>query len=143
MQPTMKAAIKPTAIAVKPTGDSASPGAAPSTFTRSRSAWPRMGITTMKNENWATRSRLSPSRIPVAIVEPDRLRPGRTATAWAIPIINASDHVMSRPSRRVAIRGRVRKKYANESRAAVTHRQIPTSVRLFPPSAETPKNAST
>ena len=40
-----------------------------------------MGMITMRNEKRATRSRLSPSRMPVAMVVPERDRPGSTATA--------------------------------------------------------------
>ena len=57
---------------------------------------PRMGIMTIRNENEATFSRLSPRSIPVAMVVPERLRPGRTAIDCAMPMTNASSQVMSR-----------------------------------------------
>ena len=44
---------------------------------------------TISNENWASFSFLLPSRRPVAMVEPDRDRPGSTATAWAMPMTKA------------------------------------------------------
>ena len=57
-------------------------------LTSSRAS-PRMGGMTMRNENWASFSFLLPSRRPVAMVLPERERPGRTATAWAIPMTKA------------------------------------------------------
>ena len=49
-----------------------------------------MGINTIKKENLATASFLFPNNIPVAIVEPERDKPGNTAHACANPITNAS-----------------------------------------------------
>ena len=50
---------------------------------------------TMTKENVATCSRLSPKRIPVAMVVPERLRPGRTARACPQPITKESRQVRS------------------------------------------------
>ncbi len=97
----------------------------------SSTASPRMGIITIRNENLAICSRLSPMMMPVAIVDPERDRPGRTATAWAQPITKASTKVMSRGlppirGRSPVCPGRVRVKYEKASRAAVPRRQYPT-----------------
>jgi hypothetical protein len=90
--PITKAAMKPTAIGNQPM-DSV-PAIASldgiKIFFKSNNASPKIGIITMKNENDATCSRLSPMMIPVAMVLPERLNPGNTATAWAMPMINAS-----------------------------------------------------
>jgi len=56
----------------------------------SSTASPSTGIITIRKENFATASFLFPSMIPVAMVDPERERPGITAHAWAIPMINAS-----------------------------------------------------
>ena len=55
-----------------------------------RRASPRMGMMTMRKEKRATSSRLSPRMMPVAMVVPERERPGRMATAWAQPMMKAS-----------------------------------------------------
>ena len=96
--PTRKAAMNPTVRGIKPMLWDVNASPEPEIiFRQSRKASPRMGIITMKNENWASWSRRSPSKIPVAMVEPERLRPGRTAIAWAHPMIKASIQVISRP----------------------------------------------
>ncbi len=56
----------------------------------SNNASPKIGMSTMRNENLATCSFLLPNIIPVAMVEPERDKPGKTATAWAKPIMKAS-----------------------------------------------------
>ena len=58
-----------------------------SPLTMPRNVSPRMGIRTIKNENFATSSFLTPSKSPVAIVVPERDKPGITATACASPIM--------------------------------------------------------
>ena len=50
-------------------------------FIMSRKASPKIGTNTIKKENLATFSLLFPSRIPVAMVEPERDKPGNTAQA--------------------------------------------------------------
>ena len=79
--PETNAAINPAITGLK----SIAPN---SPLAKSRNAAPKMGIITIRNENLATSSRCLPSISPVEIVEPERLRPGSTAMAWAIPIIN-------------------------------------------------------
>ena len=88
MQPTIKAVTKPI-IAGRNPMDSEPASPLMSLMTVSNAS-PRMGMMTMRNENLATWSRLLPRIIPVAIVEPERLRPGSTAMAWAQPMIKAS-----------------------------------------------------
>ena len=88
MHPLTKAATKPTmrgSVSISP--NASSPLTALST---SRSASPRMGGMTMRNENCASFSFLLPSKMPVAIVEPERERPGSTAAACAKPMMKAS-----------------------------------------------------
>ena len=58
--------------------------------TTSRRVCPRIGAKTIKNENVATAPFSLPSRRPVAMVVPERERPGIVATAWLKPIIKAS-----------------------------------------------------
>ena len=53
------------------------------------SASPKMGGMTIRNENCANFSFLLPSSKPVAMVLPERLKPGSTATACAIPMTKA------------------------------------------------------
>ena len=129
IHPTTNDAMKPTARHRPPTSDSEPPPAIISFI--SSNASPRIGIITMRNENDATFSRLSPSNIPVAIVVPDLLSPGNTAIAWDIPITKASIQVMSRGSHwfpdLLRSMGRVRKKYAKVKSSAVMHRHIPTN----------------
>lgn len=60
------------------------------TFRTSSKASPKIGGITIKNENCAKCSFLFPNIRPVAIVEPERERPGITAHACATPIIKAS-----------------------------------------------------
>ena len=85
IHPTTNDATKPTIIASSPALSApatlTASVAGSSIFFMSSSPSPRIGIITMKNENLATSSFLSPNRIPVAIVDPERLRPGKTATA--------------------------------------------------------------
>ena len=59
-------------------------------LTVSSSASPKMGGITIKKENCAKDALLFPKSRPVAIVLPERERPGNTATACAKPMINAS-----------------------------------------------------
>ena len=56
---------------------------------KSSRASPRMGGMTIRNENWAIFSFLLPSIRPVAMVLPERLRPGSTAQACAMPMTKA------------------------------------------------------
>ena len=56
---------------------------------KSRSASPRIGGITIRNENWASFCLLLPSRSPVAMVLPLLLKPGSTAHACAMPMMNA------------------------------------------------------
>ena len=79
--PTINADRNPITIADKPTGDWTASDIADSGLIKSSTACPKMGITTIKKENCATCSRLSPRIIPVAIVVPERLKPGKTAIA--------------------------------------------------------------
>ena len=58
------------------------------------------------------------------MVLPERERPGNTAMAWAMPMMNASIRPM-------CSRSRGREKYENERRTAVTSRQMPTTIRLL------------
>ena len=55
----------------------------------SRRASPRMGGMTIRKENCASFSLLLPRRRPVAMVLPERERPGNTARAWAMPMTKA------------------------------------------------------
>jgi len=50
---------------------------------------PKTGINTIKNENFATSSFLTPANNPVAMVDPERDNPGKMATACTIPINKA------------------------------------------------------
>ena len=85
----MKAAANP--IIIAPSEMSEAPEAEPLRMSiPSSSASPRIGGITIRNENCASFSLLSPSRSPVAMVEPERDRPGSTATACAKPMTNAS-----------------------------------------------------
>src|SRR5688572_1618065 len=61
----------------------------------SRTSAPVIAGIPMRNENSAADAGASPSQIPVTIVDPDRLTPGRIASAWAQPIHHASSHVGS------------------------------------------------
>ena len=93
-QPDTKAATKPTANT--PSEMSPITEAAPyfTIFMVSSRASPRMGGMTMRKENWASLSLLLPRMSPVAMVEPERDRPGITATAWARPMMKASLRLM-------------------------------------------------
>ena len=93
--------------------------ASPALLMRSSRASPRIGGSTIRNENCATTSRLLPSSRPVAIVVPERDRPGIAATACAQPMIHASRHDNSLFSRSLA-------RAAKVSRAAVTSNISPT-----------------
>ncbi len=88
----------------------------------SRKAAPRIGISTIKKEKRATSSFFVPSRRPVAIVEPLREIPGITATACAMPIINALKNVIF-PSLAFI-------KLGNASKNAVKMSMLPTNTRL-------------
>ena len=78
-QPETKAATKPTA------NDNA--GMLPATsspftiFITSNKASPKIGGITIKKENWASFALLFPNNKPVAIVDPERDKPGITAQA--------------------------------------------------------------
>ncbi len=48
-----------------------------------------MGMSTMRKENWAMDSRLTPVRRPVEMVLPLRETPGTTANACASPTTKA------------------------------------------------------
>ena len=78
-QPETKAAMKPTA------NDNA--GMSPATsspftiFITSSNASPQIGGITIKKENWASFALLFPNNKPVAIVDPERDKPGITAQA--------------------------------------------------------------
>ena len=86
-QPEMKAAMKPAmrgSMAMSP------PMASPFIILMASSnASPNMGGMTMRNENWAMAALLLPSMRPVAMVVPERLRPGSTARAWLTPMMKA------------------------------------------------------
>src|SRR5574344_668268 len=58
--------------------------------TKFKNASPKMGMSTMRNENCATELFFTPHRSPVEMVAPERESPGRTAMAWATPMITAS-----------------------------------------------------
>ena len=64
--------------------------AASSPLIRSRTILPRIGASTIRKENWATLSLRLPRISPVAIVVPERDRPGSVATACARPMMKAS-----------------------------------------------------
>ena len=64
-------------------------------FSRDKKASPKMGTMTIKKEKLATFSFLSPNKIPVAMVVPERESPGSIAIVWAIPMMNASKYEMS------------------------------------------------
>ena len=86
--PDTKAAMNPTA-----NGSMSMPPKTSSPFTAfitSSNASPNIGGITIRNENCASDSFLLPSSKPVAIVLPERERPGITAHACAKPIIKAS-----------------------------------------------------
>ena len=94
MQPKMKDAKKPTMAAtgemplmasLKPTSNIS--------LTSSRAS-PRMGGMTIRKENCASFSFLLPSSKPVAMVLPERERPGITAQACAIPMMKACQPLM-------------------------------------------------
>ena len=76
--PEIKAARKPTTSAniEIPLSEGKKPP-----YIMSRKASPKIGTNTIKKENLATLSLLFPSRIPVAMVEPERDKPGNTAQA--------------------------------------------------------------
>ena len=52
---------------------------------KSKSCSPIIGASTIRKENWAILSLFTPDTSPVAIVAPERDRPGATAKACAIP----------------------------------------------------------
>ena len=56
----------------------------------SSSVSPRIGASTIRNENCATAAFLLPSNSPVAMVVPERDSPGMAAQACARPMIRAS-----------------------------------------------------
>ena len=60
----------------------------------SNSILPRMTGMTMMNEKLATSSLLLPSSSPVAMVDPDRERPGSVAAACARPMTKALPKVI-------------------------------------------------
>ena len=59
-------------------------------LTASSSVSPRIGASTIRNENCATAAFLLPSKRPVAMVVPERERPGMAAQACARPMMKAS-----------------------------------------------------
>jgi hypothetical protein len=65
-----------------------------SPFIAPKKVSPKMGINTIKKENFATSSFFTPNNKPVAMVVPERERPGKTATACANPIRKAMPHPM-------------------------------------------------
>lgn len=86
IQPLIKAAIKPTIKALTDTGWVIPCSAKYSALGAricfaSRSASPKIGGITIKNENCARFLRLFPNNKPVAMVDPLRDRPGKTAQA--------------------------------------------------------------
>ena len=89
MQPKTKAATKPiiAASGEMPTMAWLKPSS--KIFLVLSMASPKIGGITIRNEKCASFSFLSPSRSPVAMVLPERERPGSVAIAWAIPIIKA------------------------------------------------------
>ena len=66
-----------------------------SPFMRSSRALPRIGGSTMRNENCAISSFRFPSSRPVAIVVPERDSPGMVAAACAKPMMKASRYDIS------------------------------------------------
>ena len=70
-------------------GPAATP-AVSSPLAASSSVSPRIGASTMRNENCATAVFLLPSNRPVAMVDPERERPGMAAQACARPMTKAS-----------------------------------------------------
>ena len=93
--PDMNAAKKPTARGAKPIPPKSDGSSIISrTF---KNVSPKIGISTMRNENCATLSFLLPSKRPVAIVVPERDKPGNTAIACPTPMMNASlNEIVSR-----------------------------------------------
>lgn len=90
-QPEIKAAKKPVKSEDKGMEEAdSSPEARTSAFS------PKMGMSTIRNENCATASFLLPNSRPVAIVVPLRDNPGSTATLCARPITKASRKEISR-----------------------------------------------
>ncbi len=61
----------------------------------SNKASPKIGGMTMRNENCAKSAFLTPNSRPVAMVEPERDKPGNTATACAQPMMKASNSEIS------------------------------------------------
>ena len=87
-RPETKAAAKPR---MRASGATPAPKASwpVATFSRSSDCSPMMGMRTIRKENWAIDSRLTPERRPVAMVLPLREMPGATANACATPTIAA------------------------------------------------------
>ena len=84
-QPTPKADMKP-----QRSGSESIEERLISPPTTSKSISPRIGASTIRNENCATADFLLPSRIPVAMVVPERESPGIDATACDRPMMKAS-----------------------------------------------------
>ena len=88
--PERNAARNPSISTPAPTGwPAVEADAEPIRSFMSSRASPKMGGMTIRNENCASLSFLLPSMMPVAMVAPERDIPGRTAMAWAIPIMKA------------------------------------------------------
>lgn len=75
-KPDKKAATKP---AIKAVDDMPDASGANSPFIKLKNDCPKIGIKTIKKENFAISSLLFPSNNPVEIVVPDRDKPGKTA----------------------------------------------------------------
>ena len=88
IHPERKAPMKPTAKGMRPIPPSKA-GSLIMSMTFKKDS-PKIGIKTIRKENWAMLSFLLPRISPVAIVVPERDNPGKTATACPRPIINAS-----------------------------------------------------
>lgn len=84
--PDIKAAKKPTIIDSIGIPETAGLKSPPMTL---KNVSPSIGTRTIKNENCATASFFTPQSNPVAIVVPERDKPGKTAIAWDNPITKA------------------------------------------------------
>ena len=87
---------------------------------------------------------MTPQRRPVAMVVPERERPGATANAWPIPTTNDCQKLIPflyllvpEQAPDVSALEREPKTSDKNSRAAVTRRQTATVVKLSPKSAST------
>ena len=99
-----------------------------------------MGTRTIRKENCAITSLLTPQSRPVAMVVPERERPGATANAWPMPTAKACRYdIPLRTSVPPEAAGDFLppKRSDRKSSRAVTSRQHATTVRLSPNKAST------